>query len=204
MIQYWFFYPYNDGYNNHEGDWEHINVLLDSQDPNTANIIRVDFYFHKKVLSRNYPNFQFENNTHPIVYIGGTDTQCCGDNTGGSYPQTGHWVDVGPLGHDENVYGYGPVVHYVEYLDGNPNDGRGIVILKERDQYDYSQNKSMSWLNADIPWGHITVPSPWDWVPFNIGNHAPVGPAINKGWNRIGPVAGDYDLYSGLYPEELP
>ena len=24
-IQYWFFYPFNDGGNNHEGDWEHLS-----------------------------------------------------------------------------------------------------------------------------------------------------------------------------------
>ena len=28
VIQYWFFYPANDGPNNHEGDWEHINVIV--------------------------------------------------------------------------------------------------------------------------------------------------------------------------------
>jgi len=27
-IQYWFYYPLNDGGNNHEGDWEHINVVI--------------------------------------------------------------------------------------------------------------------------------------------------------------------------------
>lgn len=28
IAQYWFFYPFNDAVNEHEGDWEHINVLL--------------------------------------------------------------------------------------------------------------------------------------------------------------------------------
>jgi hypothetical protein len=28
ILQYWFYYPYNDAANNHEGDWEHINVSL--------------------------------------------------------------------------------------------------------------------------------------------------------------------------------
>ena len=28
VAQYWFFYPFNDGPNNHEGDWEHINVAI--------------------------------------------------------------------------------------------------------------------------------------------------------------------------------
>ncbi|MGV3710384.1 MAG: hypothetical protein ACO1Q7_16240 [Gemmatimonas sp.] len=30
-IQYWFFYPFNDGGNNHEGDWEHLNVTVTTQ-----------------------------------------------------------------------------------------------------------------------------------------------------------------------------
>ena len=28
VLQYWFFYPYNDAGNIHEGDWEHLNVVL--------------------------------------------------------------------------------------------------------------------------------------------------------------------------------
>jgi len=32
VIQYWFFYPFNDGANNHEGDWEHINVIVTIKD----------------------------------------------------------------------------------------------------------------------------------------------------------------------------
>ncbi|MBN2018021.1 MAG: hypothetical protein JW794_07845 [Candidatus Cloacimonetes bacterium] len=28
LLQYWFFYPYNDGGNDHEGDWEHINIVI--------------------------------------------------------------------------------------------------------------------------------------------------------------------------------
>jgi len=32
VIQYWFFYPANDGPNNHEGDWEHINVVVSPLD----------------------------------------------------------------------------------------------------------------------------------------------------------------------------
>lgn len=28
VVQYWFFYPFNDATNNHEGDWEHINVRV--------------------------------------------------------------------------------------------------------------------------------------------------------------------------------
>ena len=28
VIQYWFFYPFNEWLNHHEGDWEHVNVVV--------------------------------------------------------------------------------------------------------------------------------------------------------------------------------
>lgn len=28
VLQFWFFYPFNDSANNHEGDWEHLNVAI--------------------------------------------------------------------------------------------------------------------------------------------------------------------------------
>jgi hypothetical protein len=75
VIQYWFFYPHNDGGNNHEGDWEHINVVispkdrvknfltandihqilkrpsyLDEGDKQQLVIKRLEYYFHYKVM----------------------------------------------------------------------------------------------------------------------------------------------------------
>ena len=84
VLQYWFFYPYNDGSNNHEGDWEHINVFVKPLDklheplsktdvrrilagggssdtaPDRLVIQRVDYYFHHKVMTLDY--------TRPNVY----------------------------------------------------------------------------------------------------------------------------------------
>lgn len=76
VLQYWFFYPYNDGGNNHEGDWEHIHVIvspkrlvdrpgipeadmrrllrgewLEASDENQLVMKRVEYYFHSKVAS---------------------------------------------------------------------------------------------------------------------------------------------------------
>ena len=76
VLQYWFFYPYNDGGNNHEGDWEHIHVIvsprhlveqaaiseadmrrlldgewLEATDENQLVMKRVEYYFHSKVAS---------------------------------------------------------------------------------------------------------------------------------------------------------
>ena len=75
-LQYWFFYPVNDGANNHEGDWEHINVVVrprsrvtrsatdaelqrvldgpidDPADP--IVIARVEYYFHHFISTLDY------------------------------------------------------------------------------------------------------------------------------------------------------
>ncbi len=84
VLQYWFFYPFNDGGNNHEGDWEHINVIvtplnklaeplsaadvrrilsapgLSDTAPDRLVIRRVEYYFHHHVMTLDY--------TRPNVY----------------------------------------------------------------------------------------------------------------------------------------
>jgi hypothetical protein len=77
VLQYWFFYPINDGPNNHEGDWEHINVIVsprskverplvaaeigqlldgrlaaDGSDP--LVIRRIEYYFHHFVYQMDF------------------------------------------------------------------------------------------------------------------------------------------------------
>lgn len=86
VIQYWFFYPYNDGGNNHEGDWEHINVVIspidrvkdflstndidqilkgteipDESDKKQLIIKRLEYYFHYKVMILDF--------SQPNVYL---------------------------------------------------------------------------------------------------------------------------------------
>jgi hypothetical protein len=75
VLQYWFFYPYNDAGNIHEGDWEHINVVVTPRgargtEPLAADevsqllekpaapaelvIRRVEYYFHHWVFTADY------------------------------------------------------------------------------------------------------------------------------------------------------
>lgn len=81
VLQYWFYYPANDGGNTHEGDWEHINVvtaarerlaepfdeativaLLDGRlDLEALVIQRIEYYFHHWVFNIDY--------TRPNVYL---------------------------------------------------------------------------------------------------------------------------------------
>lgn len=82
-VQYWFYFPYNDAANNHEGDWEHVNVWVTTADREsladrasaTAGLLsraeiervlaapaalestiiwKVDYYFHHNVLTLDY------------------------------------------------------------------------------------------------------------------------------------------------------
>ena len=79
ILQYWLFYPFNDGGNNHEGDWEHINVWITHQNAAASAwtegqiaklwqgsktdfetclkplvIKKVDYYFHNYVMTLDY------------------------------------------------------------------------------------------------------------------------------------------------------
>jgi len=85
ILQYWLYYPTNDGGNNHSGDWEHINVVVSPRDRVTRNLTeeevltlidgewsgatgdqelvikRVDYYFHSKVMRLDFSS--------PNVYL---------------------------------------------------------------------------------------------------------------------------------------
>ena len=84
VMQYWFFYPFNDAVNTHEGDWEHINVLITTAERAASGAARsfrgalltegdiqrilspaydvedslvigaVDYYFHQNVSTIDY------------------------------------------------------------------------------------------------------------------------------------------------------
>lgn len=216
LIQYWFFYPFNDYINNHEGDWEHINVIVDSQDPSDAQILRVEYYFHHNVLSASSPgdDFLLEDGSHPVVFVGGSGDISfgSGDGSHGSFPINGMWTESGggccwlASKPDEYVDGAGRYLRY---------DGLHVVNVPEPYTVNYFEHPEWSWLKADIPWGHINVDSPGDWLeefswisvffgeccfPDDLGDYAPSGPAYNGGWDRIGPVDGWYDGYSKVAP----
>jgi len=196
----------NDCVNDHEGDWEHINVIINSQDPSTASIVGIDYYFHKKTTyAYQSGDYYVIDNTHPVVFVGGYCSVAgnSGPGSHGSYPVKGRWSDIGKLDADEDVHGDGRYIHHtgldVFVLPHNPN-----VI-------DYMRNKKMCWLKANIPWGHWDVEMKHDWLEFiwELGNAPPVGPYYNaydentekgKAWIQTGSISGDYDTYNENWP----
>jgi hypothetical protein len=219
IIQYWFFFPCNDWVNNHEGDWEHVHFRVSSVDPEEAVLAGAAFYFHDLVLERPPGSLVVADDTHPIVWVGGTgvwscgacdDNDCAGDgSTGpgshGCYPSHGTWTDVGAevpgCGRADDV-----VARCGRYLHWND---LSVEILPDPDAIDYAERPGLSWHRAEIPFGTPFVPSfcddaceffddfpPTSWLIETCGNAAPRGPAHHQTWGSFsgGAPQGTYSL----------
>jgi hypothetical protein len=195
IIQYWFFYPFNDFVNNHEGDWEHINVVITSQDPATAQIDRVIYYFHfyyyiaytTQVENPETFDCYVIDGTHPVVFVGGYAyceveilgwgiTSGEGSGSHGSYPVCGTWPAVSPEqawgilpAIDETVDRHGYWIPNSAIIDNDITDRDGVFIIKGPEDYNYQQNPEMSWLQANIIWGYPYVKSMGTEVTIPIG-----------------------------------
>ncbi len=72
-LQYWFFYPYNDFNNKHEGDWEMIQLVFDAdsaQEALTEGPVRVGYSQHEGAEEAVWGDEKLEllDGTHPVVY----------------------------------------------------------------------------------------------------------------------------------------
>ncbi|MXX65794.1 MAG: hypothetical protein F4Z40_01990, partial [Chloroflexi bacterium] len=195
VIRYYYFYPFNDWQNNHEGDWQYINVIVDSFDPDMAKLIGVDYKFHGKGLSytsigeRTFnPQTHFapaEGETHPVVYVGA--------GSHGGYPTGGHYPNPGrpgiPIAGDEDMTKSGIVLSTnVEDTNSDVAQSYDLILLPNPDQNQPNKGLSpeMSWLGTGARWGTIDVSSPEN-IPILenvVGDHskAPVGPAHKDSW----------------------
>ena len=190
VIQFWYFYPFNDFINNHEGDWEHINVVLSSDDTLSAEIVWIDYYFHYKVIRRWTAgrHYLVVGLTHPVIFVGGYGNSGCelasgnGPGSHGSYPAPGNWAKV-----EDYHFCAGYIAEEVDgaglYL---PHFSFDLQILPNPEAVDYDLSPELSWLNAELLWGHQRVKSAGDWLPLNVGNSPPKSPPYNSGWNRVG------------------
>jgi hypothetical protein len=71
-LQYWFFYPFNDFNNTHEGDWEMIQLVFDEGDAKqalTAEPVAIGFSSHEGAERADWTDEKLERvGTHPVVY----------------------------------------------------------------------------------------------------------------------------------------
>ncbi|HEY7537987.1 MAG TPA: hypothetical protein VH721_08350 [Gaiellaceae bacterium] len=72
-LQYWFFYPFNDFNNLHEGDWEMIQLVFDARDASEAlgeDPIAVGYSSHEGAERADWGEGKLElvGGTHPVVF----------------------------------------------------------------------------------------------------------------------------------------
>jgi hypothetical protein len=72
-LQYWFFYPFNDFNNKHEGDWEMIQLVFDADDAAEAlsqEPASVGYSSHEGAERAGWDDDKLEivDRTHPVVY----------------------------------------------------------------------------------------------------------------------------------------
>src|SRR5262249_27956937 len=72
-LQYWFFYPFNDFNNTHEGDWEMIQLVFDAGSAKDAlgkKPVDLGYSAHEGALRSNWEDDKVEvvDGTHPVVY----------------------------------------------------------------------------------------------------------------------------------------
>ena len=186
VIQYHYFYPCNDWWNDHEGDWQRIDVVVSSSDPDdsTIEVLGVEFRFHDAWVTyyKDFPdhpgftssfefnprkNLKLSQGTHPVVYVGA--------GSHAAFPVGGtvdmHDVDEGFYDPRSAVGGVGPDKEYMTHtgkvLSTQADESHGdwlesynLVLLPDPDS-DNTNNMglsdTMSWLGAQIRWGTPSV-----------------------------------------------
>ncbi len=216
VIQYYYFYPFNDFQNNHEGDWQHINVIVNSHNPNNAALVGIDYKFHENGLTYTSigerifdPQTHFapaEGGTHPVVYVGAGSH--AGYPTGGTYPDPGGYVDLVLIevgGWDEGMTKSG-VVLSTAVEDTNPDVAQSydLIFLPNPDSSQPNKGLSpeMSWLGTGVRWGTLEVDSFGSGLPSERAqktNDSPVGPFHNGSWGTSG--ASGYSFFKVPYGE---
>ena len=210
VIQYWYFYPFNDYLGNHEGDWEHVNVVIA---PSGDSVEEVHYFFHNRSVRLPSGHYAPEivDGTHPVVYVGGRANailngpmrRLTGDRNSGShgnYPYAGEWEAAAGLGFTESVSkADAESTRVLDHGDFN------VVLTPEPSRIDYRKNpevlREWLWLLLPARWGFPSAPSIGSAMRMaDVGNHAPFGPAFNSGWNRPAPGIG----YSSFTVRRVP
>lgn len=159
VIQYWFFYPFNACANRHEGDWEHINVVINSQIPSQAQMSKIVYYYHHEKIGKYPSQITIVDQTHPKVYVGGyvSSFGMSGHGSHGSYWRSGVQEDINSVGSDETVDGQGLTIDFDSYSN--------IIILPRFNHVNNGNNNitpyidmygnNLNWMVYNAFWGHV-------------------------------------------------
>jgi hypothetical protein len=196
-IQYFFYYPYDKFVNNHEGDWEHVNVVLRTWDGRDPTIVMAHFSLHGVQFGAAaedlYRIAGDDGGDHVVVFVGGDACQdyvqsCwCGDTSGASFPWPGryrigsYWEDVAG-----DAARPGLAIHARDFT---------VELLPRLEDVDFTARPWLSWYGLPFLGGEATTAGNHNAVIATNNHRAPVGP---------GPAHDEYDVGIEELYEQVP
>src|SRR3989344_4489435 len=138
-LQYWFFYVYNDWSNNHEGDWEMVQLLLNRSNNNTP--LQMVYSYHWAATTLNWTNVSKIGQTHPKVFV------TSGGHASWSTPGEHTWL------RDINSWVRG----CSSFIDNTSSEG-AVWVLGANYSLDPT-NESSTWITFIGRWGEVNAPS---------------------------------------------
>jgi hypothetical protein len=193
VLQYWFFYAYNDwrsafhGANDHEADWEQITLFLSSEDEGTA-VPRWAAYaqhdYHGDALRRRWDDAEQLQviDGHPVVFAGAGSHASYfvpGEYLAEQELRLPRWMYViaGAIGRlfpgdneDKGAHRLVPIA-FVDYARG---DGESIGPGEAREWSPVLLDESQGWaFDYAGLWG-VSIQDPFQ------GEDAPAGPVFNR------------------------
>lgn len=161
VLQYWFFYPYNDWYNEHEGDWEMVQIHY-SKDRRSPDQLTTSHHHSGTVMAWNEVS-KIEG-THPKIFVA--------KGSHGNWPTSGNhivgriWVEV-PIFRDETSEN--GLALYPEYVIDKVEGRKQKYILE-----DISDESLSSWIYWNGKWGDVEL--------LVWGSKGPESPGVQDKW----------------------
>jgi hypothetical protein len=186
-IQYWFYYPYNEWINHHEGDWERINVVVRGPSRLTGNasfrVVGYQFFFHTWTYEPDQVvriSGADSREDHVVVYAGGRSRFLLwsGSQSGGSYPLPAVFPAAGGgVGRWRPADDTSKPARFI-----HPGDFK-VVVLPEPERLDVGASPELAWLRLSFFAGQPRMyKNPLRLNAFTFGT-APQQPARQGGWN---------------------
>ncbi len=186
-IQYWFYYPYNEWINHHEGDWERINILVRGPSRLTEGAtfrpVGYQFFFHLWTYEPSQVvriGGADPREDHVVVYAGGSSSFLLwrGSTSGGSYPLPAVFPSagggVGPFRPADDTRRPQRFMRPEEFK---------LIILPEPDRLDLQRTPELAWLRLSFFAGQPRMyRNPLALNALTFGG-APQQPARQGGWN---------------------
>ena len=166
VLQYWLFYPFNHWHNDHEGDWELVQIRF-SKDRHEPDQLTTSHHHSGSVIP--WDKVSKINGTHPKLFVA--------KGSHGNWPTSGNhavgkiWSKVGIFRDKTSENG---MILYPEDIIGKANGKKQKYILEE-----ISDVPRSSWIYWNGRWGDVKV--------LFWGSKGPESPGLQEKWKN--PIA---------------